>query len=377
LGSPTRDLVICSLESWDQVWRRNQFLVAGLLERDPNLRVLFVEPCADPVHDARSGNRPHLGCGLEPVYEIGARLYRLQLTKWLPRAAGPFTDLHLHHGLMQAVRRLAMVAPTLWINDPSWARLTVDPGWPAIYDITDDWLAANRGKRQHRRLIENENLLMANCRQVVVCSPALAATKGRIRPVRLIPNAVDLAQFGRPQQRPSDLPKAPTAMYVGTLHEDRLDVNLCHRLGPRLHAVGAALVFVGPCSLSPHNDELLRSTPGVVLLGARPNQSIPGYLQHADTLIVPHIVDDFTDSLDPIKMYEYQVVRRPIVSTPVAGFRELASLTGVQVTEGDAFVDAVVAAATESSPDIGESVVPDWSVRVAAMDQTLLDVRSA
>jgi teichuronic acid biosynthesis glycosyltransferase TuaH len=218
---------------------------------------------------------------------------------------------------------------------------------------------------------------MSNCRQVVVCSPALAATKGRIRPVRLIPNAVDVAQFAKPQQRPSDLPKAPTAVYVGTLHEDRLDVNLCNRLGLRLHAVGAALVFVGPCSLSPHNDELLRSTPGVVLLGARPNRLIPGYLQHANTLIVPHIVDGFTDSLDPIKMYEYQAVKRPIVSTPVAGFRELASLTGVQVAEGDAFVDAVVDAATNSSPDIGEFVVPDWSVRVAAMDQTLLDVRSS
>ena len=32
----------------------------------------------------------------------------------------------------------------------------------------------------------------------------------------------------------------------------------------------------------------------------------------------------FTDSLDPIKLYEYQAVGRPVVSTPVAGFREVA-----------------------------------------------------
>ena len=42
------DLVVMSLERWDDVWRRNQHLVAGLLADDPALRVLFVEPPADP-----------------------------------------------------------------------------------------------------------------------------------------------------------------------------------------------------------------------------------------------------------------------------------------------------------------------------------------
>jgi teichuronic acid biosynthesis glycosyltransferase TuaH len=377
VSDPIRDLVICSLERWDQVWRRNQFLTAGLLDRDPKLRVLFVEPSADPLHDARSRHQPQLGGGLQNLYEVSPRLYRLQLTKWLPRVAGPFADRHLRRGLLRAARQLGMVHPTLWINDPSWAPLTIDPGWPAIYDITDDWLAANRANRQHRRLVTNENVLMSRCREVVVCSPGLQATKGRMRDVRLIPNAVDVARFSMPQQRPTDLPMVPIAVYVGTLHEDRLDVSLCQRLGPRLAAVGAALVLVGPNALAPPNSELLRSTPGVVLLGARGNESIPGYLQHADALIVPHVVDDFTESLDPIKMYEYQIARRPIVATPVAGFRDLAGLPGVHIAEGDAFVDAVIATVTDPSPDVGHFAVPDWSERVAAMDETLLDVQPA
>ena len=44
------DLVVLSLEAWDEVWRRNQHLVAGLLRADPALRVLFVEPAVDPLH---------------------------------------------------------------------------------------------------------------------------------------------------------------------------------------------------------------------------------------------------------------------------------------------------------------------------------------
>ena len=47
-------LVVCSLEAWDEVWRRNQFFVDGLLERDPLLRVLFVEPPFDYLLQLRS-----------------------------------------------------------------------------------------------------------------------------------------------------------------------------------------------------------------------------------------------------------------------------------------------------------------------------------
>ena len=42
------DVVLVSLEPWDDVWRRNQHLVVALLRQDPSLRVLFVEPSPDP-----------------------------------------------------------------------------------------------------------------------------------------------------------------------------------------------------------------------------------------------------------------------------------------------------------------------------------------
>ena len=56
-----------------------------------------------------------------------------------------------------------------------------------------------------------------------------------------------------------------------------------------------------------------------MLLGPRPRDEVIGYLQHADVLVVPHVVTAFTDSLDPIKLYEYQAVGRPVVSTRSRG----------------------------------------------------------
>ena len=56
--------------------------------------------------------------------------------------------------------------------------------------------------------------------------------------------------------------------------------------------------------------------------------------------MVPHLVNAFTESLDPIKAYEYAAVGRPVVTTPVAGFRELADAR-ITVAEGADFADAV------------------------------------
>ena len=179
-----------------------------------------------------------------------------------------------------------------------------------------------------------------------------------------------LAAVTRPAARPPDLPSGPVAVYVGTLHGDRLDVLLCESTARALHDTGH-LVLVGPVALT--SDERSRlETGGVHLLGAKDHRSVPAYLQHADLLVVPHVVDDFTDSLDPIKLYEYRAVGRPIVSTPVAGFREAAD-TRLTVVDRERFPQAVAAGlpATDRFPTGADPQVPTWADRVDEMSQAL------
>ncbi len=56
------EIILLSLEPWDEVWRRNQFLVRELLQLQPDLRVLWVEPPSDPLHElVRSHRMPQIG----------------------------------------------------------------------------------------------------------------------------------------------------------------------------------------------------------------------------------------------------------------------------------------------------------------------------
>lgn len=354
------DLVVLSLEPWDGVWRRNQYLVSGLLSADPELRVLFVEPSDDPVHDLRSGRRPGLGSRLR---HIDDRLWGLRPVKWLPRRVDPITDERVARTAGRATERLGMRSPTLWVNDPASIHLARSTGWPVLYDMTDDWLAADRPEAEKERIADGEAWLLRNAAAVVACSPELVRRKTHQRDgIALVRNGVETRRYLEPLPRPTDAPVEPYALYVGTLHRDRFDVELCVASARALRGRGR-LVLVGPEAWARRDAELVREA-GAIVLGPRHRDEVPAYLQHADALIVPHAVTPFTESLDPIKLYEYQAVGRPIVSTPVAGFRDVP---GVVVASGAAFTDAVVSQvpSTTRFPEGADARTADWSTRVA------------
>jgi glycosyltransferase involved in cell wall biosynthesis len=376
------DLVVLSLEPWDEVWRRNQHLVAGLLAADPGLRVLFVEPPVDHLHDLRRGASPTIGRRLRRLGpDDGApegRAWAYRPTKWLPRRLDAGGDDRRAKGVARVARRLGMADPLLWVNDPDGAAVLRATGWRALYDVTDDWLRAVREPAELDRVRAAEQVLVERCAEVVVCSPALVRAKGASRPVTLLTNAVDVDGYRTPAERPADLPDGDYALYVGTLHPDRLDVEACLRLATHLRATGARLVLVGPPLLDALDLTRLEAA-GALVLGARPAALVPAYLQHAGVLVVPHVVDGFTDSLDPIKLYEYLAVGRPVVATPVAGFRDQPA-DRVTTTSPQSLADAVVRVLAEHRPaGLGEAPpdVPRWSDRVQEMQQVLDRVRTS
>jgi teichuronic acid biosynthesis glycosyltransferase TuaH len=373
-GTEAVSLVVCSLEPWGDVRRRIRILVDELVELDPTLNVLFVAPALDIPHQLRSGELA--GITGPRLRQTHPRIHVLRPRKWLPRVAGPFADRSLERQILDAVAELGLPQPLLWINDASYAPLAVRTGWPSLYDITDDWLLAPMAPRQRNRLMANENLLMEYSREVVVCSPELARSRGTSRSVELIPNGVDVDLFRTVAPRPPDLPPSPVALYVGTLHTWRVDIPLVIELArarPDLQ-----VVLVGPNSLPKDVSARLEGVAGIHVLGARPYDRIPAYLQHADVVIIPHLVNPFTESLDPIKAYECLAAGRPTVATPVAGFRELGP--PIVVADRGRFVEATSAALATASPPgtpaVSESAtIPTWHDRAEAMATVMARVR--
>lgn len=337
-GGGDFDVVCCSLEEWDEVWRRNQFLVREILKCRPSLRVLFVEPPLDVLwsglHEKRippSGLRSVVGFDRVAAYRP---------RKWLPRRIAPGVDSRLGRRVETRAKRLGFRRPVLWLNDISYADLAERTGWPVVYDITDDWTLAPRSGRETGRQVTNDQRVMRLADEVVVCSPALAAARGASRQVRLIPNGVDVEHFQTARDRPGDLPSGRIVLYTGTAAPDRLDIELCEVLARQLPG-DSTLVFVGPNACSPQVTKRLVDA-GAVFLGARAYEDVPGYMQHCEVIVVPHAVTPFTESLDPIKAREIFAVGTPCVATPVAGFRDLGG--PVTVATRETFTSKVIEA---------------------------------
>jgi glycosyltransferase involved in cell wall biosynthesis len=231
------------------------------------------------------------------------------------------SDRALWWQVRRAAARLGLLDPVLWVNDTAYGPLIGRTGWPSVYDVTDDWLLVAMPPREHARRRRLEAVAMRDADEVVVCSPELARSRGAVRPTTLIPNGVDVEHFSGRRPRPTDLPASPVAVYVGTLHDERIDVELVVELAGRLPAL--SVVLVGPDVLAAGSRQRLAACGNVRLLGPRPYELVPAYLQHADVVVVPHRVTPFTESLDPIKAYECLAIGRPTVATAVAGFRAL------------------------------------------------------
>ena len=111
-----------------------------------------------------------------------------------------------------------------------------------------------------------------------------------------------------------------------------LDIDLLLRT---VEAVPVGRVhLVGPDCLTEGARSRLTSHARITLHGSVPAPEVPSWLVAFDVLICPHVVTEFTLSLDAIKAYEYLATSRAVVATPTSGFQE-QSEPGLYVSKDD------------------------------------------
>jgi glycosyltransferase involved in cell wall biosynthesis len=193
--------------------------------------------------------------------------------------------------------------------------------------------------------------------------------------IHVVPNACDLPDAVASAPRPKQLRAmdGPIIGYVGNLSA-RIDLAL-------LEAIARArplwqFVFVG----SAHFDQsILRldALPNVHFVGVKPYEEAQRFVSHFDVALIPHVVNDMTRSMNPLKAYVYVAAGVPVVSTPIANLDELVALGDlVTVAEGpEAFIAAIEAALTSGkrAPDRELLRTCSWPARVDAVMRLIDD----
>lgn len=204
-------------------------------------------------------------------------------------------------------------------------------GGRVVYDLIDRWDTTLGGTwysaETEQEIIGLSNVLVASAREL---QDRLAARSAR--PVALVPNAVNSALFDRLRghERPGDLPLADFLIcYVGALWGSWFDWHLLRRVA---HAYPRAAVVV----IGDYRGQCPDPPPNLHFLGLKPQRQIPAYLAHVDVAIVPFRVDEITQAVSPLKVFEYLAMGKPVVATRL---RELEGLPNVYLSaDADEFI---------------------------------------
>lgn len=325
------DLIFVSLENWDDIWRRNQFLCAALSRRFPDIRILFVGLPRNVSHAIRHGDLKSVAgkkTSTVPGYPNITVTHALKLFPDSLALGRRINEAMARRHVRRTAAALGMKKPLLWLNPHSAVHMAGRMGERAIvYDITDDWTEAPSFPAAERaRIVASDRALCLRADLVIVCSQELYETRrGRSRRILLLPNGVDCEHYASigDVTAPAPWPR-PVLGYTGTLHPDRFDVDLLAGLAREFSR--GSIVLVGPDHLTAADKSKLASFSNVHMTGPVPYAEIPTAMARFDVCIVPHVETRFTNSLNPLKLWEYLASGKPVVSTNVAGFRDYPGL---------------------------------------------------
>jgi glycosyltransferase involved in cell wall biosynthesis len=283
----------------------------------------------------------------------------------------------LRHAIRRRLRALAPgERPVLISSTPVAEGLIGGLGEQlAIYFVIDDYLelpyvTPGLIAPLEARMLEKVDAVVATAQALV------ERKRPRSHLAFHLPQGANYEHFAVPRPVPPELGSLPRPLlgFAGGVSEC-LDVPLVRALAHRFPA--ASVVLVGPVSI----DTNTLALPNVHILGNRAYADLPAYVQAFDVGLIPYILNDWTRSVDPLKLLEYLAAGLPVISTGLPEAEKHRPMATV-VPGGSEWLDAVAAALRERSDAArarrqAYAATQSWAVRASRFEEILADVAAA
>jgi len=367
-------------------------MVHSLAQQVGGGRVIFVNPSvrvADLVMARFGGGRRSLAqqwvCAVPRALSGSAIV-------WTPLRIFPFTRTisliaKLESWLISLLIRLLvwfgpydLVVLGINLSDQDIQRKLRARARRVLFDWSDDFAEFSQRPASRRRFQEATEELIRTADLVLAVNEHLAAkaesTKSQQGRVLTLPNSTNLLPKEGKEHLAESLRKRlglrrPIIGYAGTMTELRMDFDLIR--GIAIARPEWTLVFIG--HIEPRAQKEFPVRDNVILLPAVPHLELIDYLYMFDVCILPHMINAHTRGNDPIKLYDYLMAGKPVVSTPVAGVERVREL--VEVAEHvDGFIRAIEKCLAEGEPAHSDTRVAvarenSWPQRIAHVVRAL------
>lgn len=334
-------VVILSNIEWAFIWQRHQS-IATLFAMDHD--VVFVElPGTRRIRwsDLSAVVRRMLRLLRPPMPRVdGVTILRpLVLPESLP-CAKVINRWFLRHYV--AGKGLALRSAILWvyaISDSATYLSRLIPADRLVYDCVDNFAALADFPEAFRR---NEEALLRTTDVTLVPSEYLRRMKAPVaRRVVTLPHGVFLDRFPQIERTREQRPRFKL-VYYGHIHHNHFDRDLIAFIAELRR--DWEILLVGP-----------QKTPAtfprnVVMRGQVEHHRLIDFLRQAEVIILPYLINEYTNASCPAKIYECFATGLPIVSTPT---RTLVESFGHLITFASSPEEFVAAISQLRSDDGG------------------------
>ncbi len=378
------DPIVCVSDLfWDEHWSSEQQLMSRLARR---CRVLYVErPVSLASFFTRSSDasvsrqfRRWLSGGLRqesptltilsppPVLPFRFHPWVNRINEWVRARA-----------IRAALSKIGAEAPVLWTYAPDSGRLVGKLGERfSLYYCADDWSANGQWWNQPNEIRARENELAARVDLVVGTSTKIVArwSAAGMR-TALVTNGADVEAFRQARTAelaiPADLESIPEPRigYIGFINS-RFDTELFEVLADR-HPEWS-FVVVGPLMGVEAQIAKLRQKKNVHFLGGRTRQQLPAYLKGFDVCTIPYVRNTLSESIFPLKLFEYLGAGRPVVTTPLPELKPFTRYLRMGASHEEFIRALELSLAQPLSPATNEFLAENsWDAKVELLERII------
>jgi glycosyltransferase involved in cell wall biosynthesis len=207
------------------------------------------------------------------------------------------------------------------VQSPFWGLVLQSGDFTTIaYDCLDE-ITLFSGRASVERFESYERHLIDIASTTFVTAEKLEERLRTIapgHPVVRVPNGVDFEWFQERAARqgsPPDIQETshPVAGYVGVLRA-WFDYDLVGHLARTMPDV--SFIMVGPLDFEFRNSHL-RAIPNLRWIGRREYAEMPRYISAFDVCLIPFLTGKVSQTTNPVKVFEYFALGKPVVSTPM------------------------------------------------------------
>ncbi len=104
----------------------------------------------------------------------------------------------------------------------------------------------------------------------------------------------------------------PNATYIGTIDEwfDFTSIIQYAKKNPKKH-----IYIIGPVGLSIKDKVASIKDKNIHFIGSIEHKYVPSAIENSDVMLLPFIVNSLIEDVDPVKIYEYLYMKKPVVSS--------------------------------------------------------------